>query len=74
MIHRRLRVVGPPDLQAAVAQPWKSLRRGDLVDQVQVDIQHGRGTGLVDDDVIVPDLLKQRFGLAHEKLTSKPLA
>ncbi len=74
VIHRRLGVVGPTDLESAVAQPLEGLRRSDLVHEVQINIEHGRRSGLVDDDVIVPDLLKQRFGLAHRKLTSKPLA
>ena len=41
------------------AQTVKGLRRSDLVDQVQVDIENRRPTGRFDNQVRVPDFFKQ---------------
>ena len=38
--------IGPPHFQAALAQP-EGLRRGDFVDQVQVDVEQRRGARLL---------------------------
>ena len=40
-------------------QPLERLRRGDLVHEVQVDVEQRRLTRLVADDVPVPDLVEQ---------------
>ena len=37
VIHRRERQLGPADAPSGEAEPLEGLRRGDLVDQVQVD-------------------------------------
>jgi len=54
----------PPDLQPALPQPGERLRRGDFVDQVQVDIEQGRAMGRLGHDVVVPNLVDNcaRFG------------
>ena len=38
--------IGPPHLQAALAQHVEGLRRGDFVNQMQVDVQHRRRVGV----------------------------
>ena len=63
MVHRGDGFIGPADFQSALAQAGKGLRRGDFVDQVQVDIQDGRGIRLLGHNVSVPDFFKQ--GLRH---------
>jgi hypothetical protein len=45
VIHRRDRQIGPPHLPAGEPQPLECLRRGDLVDEVQVDVEQRRLTG-----------------------------
>src|SRR5207245_1270201 len=46
-------------------EPVERLRRGDLVDEVEVDVQDvGLALGPTD-DVRVPDLLTERSGLGH---------
>jgi hypothetical protein len=61
VIHRRHGALGAPHLQVALAQPREGLRRGDLVDEVQVDVQDGRRVGRRGaHEVRVPDLLEQR--------------
>ena len=52
-------LAGPADPQPASAQAGECLRAGDLVDEVQVDAQDGRGARLVADDVVVPDLVDE---------------
>ncbi len=41
------------------SQLLERLRRGDLVDQVQVDVEHRRATRLLRHHVVVPDLVEQ---------------
>jgi hypothetical protein len=60
VIHRRDRPVGAADPQAARAEARERLRRGHLVNEVEIDVQHGRPSRLLGDDVRVPDLLEQR--------------
>ena len=60
---RRERAIRAAHLQALRAQLREGLRRGDLVDQVQVDEQdRGRVGGLRDDLVLFPDFLEQSLG------------
>ena len=62
VIHGRQGEIGAADRQAALAQDRKSLRRGDLMDQVQVDIQDSRCIGRLSGDlVLVPDLFEHRL-------------
>ena len=66
MVHRRLGAVRTARRQAARLQLGEGLRRGDLVDQVQVDVQHGGGgVGLGDHDVGVPQLVEQGAWCGH---------
>ena len=46
--------------QAPVAEALERLGAGDLVDEVQVDADDARGAGLLEHDVLVPDLLDER--------------
>ena len=48
------------DREAALAEPREGLRRGHLVDEVEVDGQDGRGAGVLADNVVVPDLVDDR--------------
>jgi hypothetical protein len=59
MVGRGDRPLGVAHGQAATAKTREGLRAGDLVDEVEVDTQHGRGARLVEDDVLVPDLVDQ---------------
>ena len=49
-----------PDFQPALAQAGKSLRRGNLVDQVQVNVQHRRAIRLLCHHMAEPYLLEKR--------------
>ena len=69
VVGRGDRQLGPAHREAALAKPGERLRARDLVDQVQVDGEDGRRVGLLDDDVVVPDLLDEgsatRFNAGH---------
>ena len=57
--------VGAADGAAGQAEAVEGLGRGDLVDEVQVDVEQvGLAVGGAD-DVVVPDLLAQRAGGGH---------
>ena len=49
--------VGPPHGATGQAQPVEGLRRGHLVDEVEVDVEQVGLAGRGVDDVAVPDLL-----------------
>src|SRR5579884_1777940 len=49
------------DLTSGGAQPIKRLRRSDLMDQMQVDIEQRQLTFWRRYDVLVPDFFKQSF-------------
>jgi len=36
------------------------------MDEMQVDVEDSRATGFMDDDMLVPDLFEQCFGLRHD--------
>ena len=57
MIHRGERFVCPPDFQSALFQTRKRLRRGDLVNEMNIDVEDGGSVRLSDDNVSVPDLV-----------------
>lgn len=50
--------VHPPDLSAGIAQALERLRRGDLMDEVSVNVD--QDVVAVVDDVVVEDLVVQR--------------
>ena len=52
--------VGPANRAAGHAQAFERLGRGDLVDQMQVDVEEGRAVVFGLDDVVIPNLLAQR--------------
>ena len=49
------------DLAPAVAQRLESLRRRDLVHQVQIDIEQGGLAGLLANHVALPDFFEKRL-------------
>ncbi len=56
MVDRGKRTVGSPDLSAGISKPFKGLWRGDLMDEMSVDIKEGVSfTGV--DDVVVKDFV-----------------
>ena len=65
MVGYRHRRVGPANLAAGELEPFEGLRRRDLVDQVQVDIDQVRAFALRGDDVVVPDLVEEGARLGH---------
>ena len=59
VVHRRDGELGPANPAAGEPQPLERLGRGDLVHEVEVDVEQRRLTGLVENDVPVPDLVEQ---------------
>src|SRR6266545_1867556 len=59
------RQVGPADPEATGGEAAERLRGGHLVDEVQVDVEHGRQAGRLDHHVVVPDLGEQGTGGLH---------
>ncbi len=57
--------IRPAQLAASQAQAIEGLRRCDLVDEVEVDVEDGRFAFRLGDDVLLPDLLKERLRLGH---------
>ena len=55
--------LGPPHLAAGQPQPLEGLRAGNLVDQLQVDVEDRLLALFGMDDVVVPDLLEHRPGV-----------
>ena len=49
-----------PDLAPGQIEPFKGLRAGDFMQQMAVDIEHGRAVLLSMDDMLVPELVVQR--------------
>ena len=68
VVEGRLRKVRPPYRQPLVAKALEGLRRGNLVYQVKVDVEHGWAARLVDDEMPVPNLLEKRSWSAHSPL------
>ena len=66
VIGRRQREVRSPDLAAAQAEPFEGLRRGDLMHEVQIDIEQIGLTVDAPDEMVVPDLLGQGARLRHD--------
>lgn len=54
--------------EPALAQPVKSLRGGDFVHQMQVNVKHCRRAGLLGNDMPLPDFVKKRFS-CHAQYT-----
>src|SRR4029079_19023224 len=50
------------DTQPTLSEPFERLGAGDLVDQVEVDADDARGTGLPGHPMLIPDLLDERAG------------
>ena len=60
VVHRREGAVGAAHAQPARAETGEGLRRGHLVDEVQVDVEDGGRAVVLAHDVVAPDLLEQR--------------
>jgi len=58
MVHRRDGLVRTANLQASLAKTSERLRGRHLVNELQVDVEDCRPVRLLNDDVIVPNLLK----------------
>ena len=59
VVNRRYGLRGLPEPETLIAQSLEGLRRGDLVDQVQVDIESRRAVRFFDHYVVVPAFFKQ---------------
>jgi hypothetical protein len=68
VVHRRDRQLGAPHRSAREPQPLECLGGGDLVHEVQVDVEQRRLALLLQDDVGVPDLLEERAPHPHVSL------
>jgi hypothetical protein len=68
MVHRRHGALRAADAQPALAQHGEGLGRGHLVDQVQVDVEHGRPAFLLGHHVRVPDFVEKGLWSAHHQL------
>ncbi len=55
VVHRRDGQIGPPHFAARHPQAVEGLGRSHLVDEVQVDVQNGRLSLFLVDDVAIPD-------------------
>jgi hypothetical protein len=65
VIGRRERAVGPADGASGEAQAVERLRAGDLVDEVQVDVEQAAG-----ELVGLPDLVEHRLWHRHRSFSS----
>src|SRR6185369_2659627 len=65
VIHGRHGALRAAHLEAARAEPRERLRRRHFVNQVQIDVEHGRAAGFFDHHVFVPDLFEKRLCHAH---------
>ena len=61
VIHRRHRELGPAHGAARQPEALEGLRRGDLVDEVEIDVEKRRPIRLLPHDVRVPHLLEERL-------------
>ena len=57
--------IGTPDLQTALAQALKRLRRRDFMNQMQIDVEQRRSAGLLVNYVRVPEFFDD--GTRHKK-------
>ena len=68
MIHGGERALGAPYAEAALAQHREGLRGGDLVDQVQVDVEHGGGVRALGAHLVSsPHLVEQGLRRARHR-------
>lgn len=56
------RAFGPSDLPARETKPFEGLGAGDFVHEVQVDVENRLFSGLMMNDMMVPDLLEHVSG------------
>jgi hypothetical protein len=72
VVHRRDGEVGAADPPAGEPQPVERLRRGDLVHEVQIDVEKVGFANRGPDDVAIPHLLGEGlrgFGHSSSRLT-----
>src|SRR3990172_3859341 len=67
MIRRRHGFVWVAHFQSSRAKAGEGLRRGDFVNQVQVNVQDSRRVRLLRDDVSVPDFFDEGLRLRHDQ-------
>ena len=60
MVDSAERQVRPADGESAIAEALEGLRGRHFVDQVEVDVNQRRCSGVFDDEVVVPDLFDDR--------------
>jgi hypothetical protein len=63
VIHRCQGAVRPAHTAAREPEPFECLRRGDLVDEMEVDVEQGRLLALLADEMALPDAVEK--GLRH---------
>ncbi len=66
MVDGRQGELGPADGSAAEGEGFEGLRRGDLVDEMEIDVEQIRLAGFAAHDVAVPDLVEECAGCIHE--------
>src|ERR1700678_980681 len=57
--------VGATELAVGKAEAFEGLWAGDLVDEMQVDVEDAGLALWLDDEVLVPDFFEERFGCCH---------
>jgi hypothetical protein len=63
VVHRREHALGSAHFEVFSAQDGESLRGGDLVNEVQVDVQHRRRVGAFGHNLVLfPDFFEQGLG------------
>ena len=70
VVRRGDRLVRAPGRDAAGPEAGEGLGAGDLVDEVEVDGEDGRGARVLGDDVLVPDLLDEGARSGHRGVCS----
>ncbi len=57
--------LGMAERAAGEAEAFEGLRAGDLVDELEVDVEDGGLAGGFGDDVLLPDFFEEGAGLVH---------
>jgi hypothetical protein len=65
VVGRRDRLLRVTDSQPTRAKSREGLGTRHLVNEVEIDRQDARSSGVLDDDMVVPDLLDEGAGSGH---------
>ena len=68
VIDHQQRLLGRANFSAGKPQPLERLRRGDLMDEVPVDIDQAGAVGLLVDQVVFPDLVVEGTRFGHSSI------